>query len=147
MEEENVKAVKIVAGLVVLYVLVVVVFESLLGYYQPEGERTLVITTMDEDGQPHDRVVSQLISNGSLYVAANHWPRAWYHQALANPAVKVTQNGETRAYVAVPASDAEHERVNSENRHGIVFRILTGFPPRYFLRLDPAPMAPEAATG
>lgn len=133
------KALKILAGLVVVYVLVVVVFESLLGYYQPAGETTLTITTLDEDGQPHQRVLSQLVSDEKIYVAANHWPRAWFNQALANPNVEVTKNGETLAYTAVPATDAEDARLRSENPHGIVFKLLTGFPPRYFVRLDPKP--------
>ena len=70
-------------------------------------------------------------------MAANHWPRAWYKQALENPSVQVAVDGEKRAYLAVPATDEEHDRVNSENSTGMVFRMLTGFPPRYFVRLDP----------
>ena len=81
--------------------------------------------------------MSRLDNNGQIYVAANHWPRAWYNQALENPNVQVTLDGEQGAYLAVPASAEEHERVEGENRHGMVFRILTGFPPRYFVRLDP----------
>lgn len=130
---------KILAGLVVVYVLVVVVFESLLGYYQPAGETTLTITTLGADGQAHQRVVSELVSDDKLYVAANHWPRAWYHQALDNPNVEVTKNGETTSYTAVPATEIEDARLRSERPHGIVFKLLTGFPPRYFLRLDPKP--------
>ena len=57
--------------------------------------------------------------------------------ALENPSVQVAVNGVTGAYMAVPASDEEHDRVNREHSLGLVFRILTGFPPRYFLRLDP----------
>ena len=34
-------------------------------------------------------------------------------------------------------TSVEHERVDGENSLGVAFRILTGFPPRYFLRLDP----------
>ena len=40
-------------------------------------------------------------------------------------------------YRAVPVTGVEHDRVDSENSLGVVFRILTGFPPRYFLRLEP----------
>ncbi len=115
----------------------VVAFESLLGYLQPTTGATLFITTFDRDGTAHDRVVSRLESDGQLYVAANHWPRAWYEQALENPSVQVTVDGEKGAYVAVPVTDEEHDRVNSDNSTGIVFRIVTGFPPRYFVRLDP----------
>jgi hypothetical protein len=131
------KAMKIIAILILVYAGIVVTFESLIGYFQPSGQSTLVITTTDEDGDTNDRVLARLESNGQIYVAANHWPRAWYRQVLKNPQVQVAFAGEKNNYVAVPASDDEHNRVNSENAHGIVFRLLTGFPPRYFVRLDP----------
>ena len=130
-------ALKRIALLVLIYIGIIATFESLLGYFQPSGQSTLVITTADEDGTRHDRVLARLQSNGQLYVAVNHWPRAWYGRALENPSVQVAVNGVTGAYMAVPASDEEHDRVNREHSLGVVFRILTGFPPRYFLRLDP----------
>ncbi len=129
--------IKIVVITAIVYVGIVVVFESLLGYYQPAGEGTLTITTTDDEGTTNDRVLSRLESNGQLYVAANHWPRAWYHQALANPRVHVTLDGERGDYLAVPVDDDEHGRVDGEHSLGLVIRILTGFPPRYFVRLDP----------
>lgn len=131
------KVFKIVAIVVLAYVGLVVAFESLLGYFQPKDGSTLVITTFDLDGTPHDRVVSRLESDGHLYVAANHWPRAWYERALQDPEVQVTLDAEKRDYRAVPVSGAEHDRVERQNSLGLGFRILTGFPPRYFLRLDP----------
>ena len=131
------KTVKIIAILILVYVGIVVTFESLIGYFQPSGQSTLVITTTDEDGDTNNRVLARLESNGQIYVAANHWPRAWYRQVLKNPQVQVDFEGKKNNYLAVPASDEEHNRVNSENRHSIVFRLLTGFPPRYFVRLDP----------
>jgi hypothetical protein len=132
------KAAKILVILLLVYVGIVVAFESMLGYFQPAGQSTLVIITSSDDGVSNPRVVSRLDSNDSIYVAANHWPRAWYTQALENPNVQVTLDGETSAYLAVPVSGDEHDRVEAENHHGIVFQILTGFPPRYFVRLDPA---------
>lgn len=131
------KALKIVAIVALVYVAIVVVFESLLGYFQPTSEATLVITTFEDDGTAHERVVSRLEHAGSLYVAANHWPRAWYERALENPEVRVRLDGDTRAYHAVPVTEAEHERVDAEHGLGPVFRVLTGFPPREFLRLEP----------
>ena len=131
------KAVKLIAILVLVYVGIIVAFESLLGFFQPTSQSTLVITTTDEDGTTNDRVLDRLESNGQLFVAANHWPRAWYRQALENPSVQVAMDGEKAAYLAIPVTDEEHDRVNSENSTGVVFRILTGFPPRYFVRLDP----------
>ena len=123
--------------MVLIYIAIIATFESLLGYFQPSGQGSLVITTADEDGTRHDRVLARLQSNGELFVAVNHWPRAWYGRALENPSVQVAVDGVTGAYLAVPATDEEHDRVNREHSLGIVFRILTGFPPRYFLRLDP----------
>ncbi len=131
------KALKIIGILAVVYVGIVVVFESWLGYSQGQGSTSVLITTTDADGQAHTRVVRGLPSNGMFYVAANHWPRAWYHQALKNPDVVVTADGVGVPYTAVPASEAESARVASEYPHGFTFRFLTGFPPRYFLRLDP----------
>lgn len=131
------KVLKIVAIVALVYVGIVAVFESLLGWVQPSGGSTLVITTFDPDGTGHDRVVSRLESDGHLYVAANHWPRAWYERALAKPELKATLDGETKDYRAVPVSGAEHGRVDADNSLPVFFRILTGFPPRYFVRLDP----------
>ncbi len=131
------KALKIVATVVLIYVGIVVAFETLIGYFQPTAGSTLVITPFEGDGTPHDRVVSGLESDGQLYVAANHWPRAWYDRALENPEVHVTLDGEKSDYRAVPVTGEEHDRVDSKNSLGVVFRILTGFPPRHFVRLDP----------
>ncbi len=131
------KALKIAAVAALVYAGIVTAFESMIGILQPAAESNIVITTLDGNGAPHDRVVARLESGGQLYVAANHWPRAWYERALENPQVQVALGGEKRAYRAVPVADAEHERVDGDNRLGLVFRFLTGFPPRYFLRLDP----------
>ena len=135
------KPLKIAVILLVLYVGVVGAFESLIGFFQPAGETTLVITTRDaEGGPPSDRVLARLESGGQLFVAANHWPRAWYRSALANPEVEVTQGGERASYRAVPATAEERarlERLERDRGLGFVFRLLTGFPPRRFLRLDP----------
>src|SRR5512139_230910 len=131
------KAVKLVVILVVAYAAVIAAFESMIATLQPEPGGTLVITTFDERGAPHARVVSKLESDGKLYVAANHWPRAWYRRALENPDVQITMDGTKGNYRAVPVSGDEHARVESSNRLPFFFRVLTGFPPRLFMRLDP----------
>ncbi len=140
------KVVRILAIVAVVYVAIVAAFETMIGTLQPEAGSVLTITTADPDGTRHDRVVSRLESDGQLYVAANHWPRAWYERALANPDVTVTIDGETADYDAVPVSPGseEHERVGRDNSLGLGFRILTGFPPRYFLRLEPKAGVPVA---
>ena len=108
------KALKIVAIVVLVYVGIVAAFESLIGDPAAHRGSTLVITTFDGDGTPHDRVVSRLESDGRLYVAANHWPRAWYRRALANPEVQATIDGKKGDYRAVPVTGAEHDRVEGD---------------------------------
>lgn len=132
------KAVKRIVISLVVYIGIVFTFESLIGFFQPADESTLVITTTAEDGTSNDRVLARLESNGLLYVAANHWPRAWYNQALKNANVQATVDGVKKNYLAVPVTGEEHDRVDTDNSLGVPFRILTGFPPRYFFRLDPS---------
>ncbi len=132
------KALRIAAIAAVGYVGIVVAFESLIGYFQPADESTLVITTFEADGARHDRVVSRLESDGRLYVAANHWPRAWYNRALENPEIQVALDGQENPYRAVPVTGGEHDRIDDEHSLPMVFRFLTGFPKRYFIRLDPS---------
>ncbi|MYB36902.1 MAG: hypothetical protein F4Y26_05835 [Gammaproteobacteria bacterium] len=92
------RVVKILGIVALVYVLLVTVFESLLGYFQPQGPGTLVITTTDADGNPHDRVLSELESDGKAYVAVNHWPRAWYgHCAGQSRGHDPTRRGARRA--------------------------------------------------
>ena len=130
------KILKVISiGLVVVYIALVVLFESWLGYSQPSNQNSLVITTFD-DQVAKDRVLSAVNNDGKLYVSANHWPRAWYRQALSNPNVEVNYKGETNSYLAVPVEGKEHDKLKEEHAHPLTFRILTGFPPRYFLRLD-----------
>ena len=130
------KILKIISiSLVVLYIGLVVLFESWLGYSQPSNANSLVIITF-EGQEAKDRVLSAVNNNEKLYVSANHWPRAWYRQALSNPNVEVTYKGEKNSYLAIPIEGKEHDRLMKEHAHPLTFRILTGFPPRYFLRLD-----------
>ena len=130
---------RILIGALVVYALLVTAFETWLAISQPESNQTITITTTNEAGQKHDRVVSRIYYEGALYVAANHWPRAWWRHTLKNPEVDVTTQDITSPYMAVevyPAGD-EHTAVDNNNPLPLFFKILTGFPPRYFIRLDP----------
>ena len=134
------RGLKLIGLILLLYVGLVVLFESLLGFFQPEAGMTQRITTYEVDGDPHTRVVARLESGDSLYVAANHWPRAWYRQVLDVPRMTVEYEGSRQDYRVVPVANdsAEYARVNAEHRLGLVFRFLTGFPPRRLVRLVPA---------
>ena len=126
---------KILIGIAVLYVLVVVGFESMLGYTQPENQGTLVITTFD-DGEPYDRVVSRIHIDDELYVAVNHWPRLWYWQLLDEPVVRIRYGDTDDLFRAIPVEgDQAIQRVDDARPLSLQFRILTGFPPRHFVQL------------
>lgn len=131
------KWLKTILIIVLVYVGIVVLFESSLGFLQPQAGNTVVITTFDADGTPHPRVVSLLNSEGRQYVAANHWPRAWFRQVRANGQILMNNDGVETAHRGVVVSGVEHDQVQRDNPTGLVFRLLTGFPPRYFVRLDP----------
>jgi len=66
------KTLKILLIVLVVYVGVVVAFESLLGYLQPAGAGTMVVTTTDAGGTSYDRVVARLDSEGQLYPDSVH---------------------------------------------------------------------------
>ena len=132
------KPAKIVIGILIGYVGLIVAFEAMMGILQPETGQVLKITTTGDDGVANDRVVSWLDDDGTVYVSANHWPRAWYNEAVANPQVRVSIDGQAGDYLAVRVEDdAEWERLDTKFGHPFLFRLITGFPPRLFLRLDP----------
>ena len=131
------KAVKIIGVLLGIWVAIVVIFESLIGYMQPTSSDSVTITTFDAEGNSFDRVLSGLDSGGQFYVAVNHWPRAWFRRLLENPEVRITRNDGTRIYLAVRVSGEEAARVERQYPRGPVFGFLMGFAPRYFIRLDP----------
>jgi hypothetical protein len=128
------------------YVALVVTVESLVGVMgkrqaerglQP-GESWLVITTTGDDASTNNTVVAGVVSEGKLYVSANHWPRAWYRRALRNPDVEVERGGEKTPHRAVPViAEEERARIARDYRLPLFLRFLTGFPPRSFLRLEP----------
>ena len=132
------KAAKLIVVLFLVYVGIVIAFESLIGYFQPMTETTLVITTTAENGTSNDRILAHLESQGQLFVSANHWPRAWYYRALENPNVQVTLAGEKANYLAGPVSEEELVRLHAYAEANIPFRIrfLSGFAPWEFLRID-----------
>lgn len=133
------KPLKTVLTILLAYVALVVLFESSLGYFQPEAGGTIVISTTDSGGYQHDRVVSRFETNDALYIAVNHWPRAWYRRILEHPGINVSIDGESGDYLAILLEGAERELLAREYNPGLLFRVLTGFPPRHFLRLDPLP--------
>ncbi|GIT60457.1 MAG: hypothetical protein Ct9H300mP20_02840 [Gammaproteobacteria bacterium] len=100
----------------------------------------IVITTTDDKGQLTDRMLARFNStDGKIYVSAHHWPRGWYKEAIKNPNVKGTIDGEVKDYLAVPVEGDEFEMVvRGFPPYVFPVKIMMGFPPkRQILRLDP----------
>lgn len=129
---------KILLIVLIVYLFLIVLFESLLGFYQPQQGNTMIITTFADDGEAHERVVSRLDRDGEIFVAVNHWPRAWARRLQRNPDIQMTYQGVTGNYTAVVLTGAEHEQGKIDFSVPLAFRFMSGFPPRYFIRLDPA---------
>ena len=137
--KKTAKTITIVAA---AYISLVVLFESSLGFFQPELGGTITITTVDKQGQSNDRVVSRFESGGELFIAANHWPRAWFRRVLQNPKLIALIDGESASYQAVLLKGEKHDQLALEYDPGLAFRFLTGFPPRYFIQLERLSSAP-----
>ena len=131
------KTLKTILILIGLYAASVALFESLLGYFQPENQTTLVVTTFDAGDVGADRVLVRIEHEGELFVAVNHWPRQWYGRLLGNDQVRVRYEDIDARYTASKVLDAEAEALDAARPLSLGFRVLTGFPPRYFVRLTP----------
>jgi hypothetical protein len=137
-------AVNLLAMAFGIYLVLVVAFECMvvtLGQRQADrglqpGEDWIVITTTGSEGSS-DTIVAGVESGGHLYAAANHWPRSWYKRTIANPDVEITRAGEKAPYRAVPVAGDERTRIARDYNLPWIIRLLSGFPPRSFLRLDP----------
>jgi hypothetical protein len=124
-----------ISSILVGYIAMVTYFEARLGYLQPAGGSSIVIATFNDD-ERHERVVRLTKIDGENYIAAQHWPRAWYYQALDHPDIEVKMSSEFQPYTAVPLSGSELEHVKDVYQMSLGFRFRTGFPPRKFMRLD-----------
>ena len=131
------KTLKVVLILIGLYAASVALFESMLGYFQPENQATLVVTTYDAADVGADRVLVRIEHEGELFVAVNHWPRQWYGRLLDNDQVRVRFEDVDAGYTASKVPEAEQAALDTARPLGLGFRVLTGFPPRYFVRLTP----------
>ncbi len=125
-----------------IYVAVVILFESFLGFRQPPATEMpypmLVLTTADEGGT-HDRRLAIFGMDDRIYVSAHHWPRGWYTRAVDNPDVTVAFDDGSAggAYTAVPVDGEEAERVKAAYPFSLPMKALMGFAPRDVMRLDP----------
>lgn len=133
------KFLKVVAVTLGVYVGMVVLFESLIGYFQPENAATLSLTVYEESDKPHTRVLSRIEHSDNIYVAVNHWPRSWFRTLQGNPKFRVAFGETDFSGMAVVVDDAEEiAAIEADRPLPLWFKFLTGFPPRYFVRLEEA---------
>lgn len=129
---------KRIAVLLLVYIGIVVAFETFIGVAQPQSDNTIVVMSASDGGEALNRVLTRLNHADKLYAAVNHWPRAWYGQVQEDPSVNIAIDGETLPHTAVDVTDPV-EFAAIQNAHPLPFfaRFLMGFPPRKFVRFDP----------
>lgn len=118
------------------YVTLLLLLELVLWKAQPNMENVVTLFVVDGDVS-FARKLYGFKHHGKLYVSSNHWFRQWYHAIVRSPDLEVEHAGEVKAYKAVAITGHEREEVAREYKMGFVFKLMCGFAPRRFLRLDP----------
>ena len=120
----------------VTYLLLVLVGEAIVWRLQPSMDGGIVLRITTSDGAAIERTVYGHRFEGKLYVSSNHWFRRWYHAALARAEIEISQDGTFRPFTVTAVTGQERARVSASYKMGAL-RIVTGFAPSRFLRLDP----------
>lgn len=142
------------AGGLVAFVAVALLFDLVVGIVQPEFEsdgRSLVLITTDAEGERYEtRLAVEDDAEGRVWVQSGHHFRGWYERVLANPQVLVVRRGETRPYLAVPIDTPETEAhvVELFKRRGgpvrfAIIRAMLLWADIKPVRLDPVPTDPR----
>ena len=119
------------------YIVLVLVAEVLIWCIQPKMDGigvTLIITR--DDGTCIVRNLAGFEYNNQIYVASNHWFRRWCKEALKSSGVEVIRGEVTSKFIVKKVSDEEHQRLSREYKMGIALRLICGFAPSRFLRLE-----------
>lgn len=127
---------EIFAFLLATYVTLLLALELFIWKLQPDmdGVVTLHIGFVERDisrklyGFRHDE---------KLYVSSNHWFRGWYRACLECSELQVESSGALATYTATAITGTEERDVSQAYGQGLFLRMLCGFAPRRFLRLDP----------
>lgn len=137
--------VRILAIVCGVYVVLGLLFDSAIGYFQPQPGGTAVLRTFDANRRSKDTVLGLLQDNDQLWVESGHWFRGWYHRVLANPDVELIRDGKAVPYRAVPVNTPEAvdliERLMGKGKSGRywVMRAMLLFAPIKPVRLDSRP--------
>ena len=119
-----------------LYILLLLSLEAVVWKVQPDMDNGVTLHVSSGSSE-FTRKLYGFEYGGKLYVSSNHWFRQWYHAILDNPQIDVERDGEREPFTAVPIDGDERAEVNREYRMGFLLRMMCGFAPRRFLRLDP----------
>ncbi len=127
-----------IVGIIFLgYVCIVALAEVAIRVFQPDMDGGITLFVTDGQGGDIKRNLAVLVHNEALYISSNHWVRKWYYAVLKNPDVEGIRHGERAAYTAVPINGQEWISVSRNYKMGLVLRMVCGFAPSRFLRLDP----------
>ena len=129
--------INIVLWVIAGYAALVLLAELLVWRIQPDMDGGVTITVTPDGGDPIKRTLFGFEHEGTLFVSSNHWFRKWYHAALQYPEIEVTRAGVTRPFIAAAVQGEEHKRVSRAYNMGFFLRLICGFAPSRFLKLQP----------
>ena len=118
------------------YIILVLILEGVIWKLQPDMEGAVTLHVKAGDAVIK-RTLYGLEYENNLYVSSNHWFRSWYYAILEEPSIQVERSGDLHPYVASSVEGEELSRVKQAYNMGLVLRVLCGFAPPRFLRLDP----------
>ena len=103
------KALKILGIAIGVYIVLGIVIDSAIGYFQPQSEATIVLRTWSasDSQEPKDTVLAIRNDSGQLWVESGHWGRGWYYRALEHPEVAIVNGEALMHYTAVPVNTPE----------------------------------------
>ncbi len=128
--------IEILVAVLIVYLVLLLLLELFAWKFQPDMENSITLV-FDLSGTEVERKLYGFEHNGKLYVSSNHWFRQWYNAVLKNPNVLVERGGIRKPHIAVSIEGLELVEIVGEYRLGFLIRLMSGFAPRRFLRLDP----------
>ena len=120
----------------VVYVTLLLLLEFVAWKLQPDMEDCVVLHFLKAD-KPDSRKLYGFDHKNKLYVSSNHWFRQWYNAVLENPTINVERDGGRESYTAISVEGDELAEISRAYKLGFIIRLMSGFAPRRFLRLDP----------
>lgn len=149
------KVIRILALAILTYIVLWLVIDSAIGYFQPQYNETTVIRTYatpanSQSGEliAKDTVLVLLNDKGQLWVESGHWFRGWYYRVLDNPDVALVHGESLTRYTAVPVNTPEAvalmTRLMGKGQGSAywVGRAMLMFAPIKPVRLDPVQREP-----